>query len=102
MFISKYFNLGKVVCTATLNNAMSENKQFASEVMSALQKYCNKDWGDLCEEDKQMNDDALQYPDDLYLLTVYQTCKGKIYIITERISENAGYNVTTLCFPDER
>ena len=102
MFTSKYFNLGKVVCTATLNNAMSENKQFASEVMSALQKYCNKDWGDLCEEDKQINDDALQYPEDLYLLAAYQTCKGKIYIITERISENAGDNATTLCFPDER
>ena len=102
MFISKYFNLGKVVCTATLNNAMSENKQFASEVMSALQKYCNKDWGDLCEEDKQINDDALQYPEDLYLLAAYKTCKGKIYIITERISENAGDNATTLCFTDER
>lgn len=25
MFTSKYFNVGKVVCTATLNNAMSEN-----------------------------------------------------------------------------
>lgn len=102
MFTSKYFNLGKVVCTATLNNAMSENKQFASEVMSALQKYCNKDWGDLCEEDKQINEDALQYPDDLYLLAAYKTCKGKIYIITNRISENAGDNATTLCFPDER
>ena len=90
MFISKYFNLGKVVCTATLNNAMSENKQFANEIMSALQRYCNKDWGDLCEEDKQINDDALQYPEDLYLLAAYKTCKGKIYIITERISENAG------------
>ena len=102
MFTSNYFNLGKVVCTATLNNAMSENKQFVSEVMSALQKYCNKDWGDLCEEDKQTNEDALQYPDDLYLLAAYQTCKGKIYIITERISENVGDNATTLCFSDER
>lgn len=102
MFTSKYFNVGKVVCTTTLNNAMSENKQFANEVMSALQRYCNKDWGDLCEEDKQTNDDALQYPDDLYLLAAYKTCKGKIYIITERISENAGDNATTLCFPDER
>ena len=102
MFTSNYFNLGKVVCTATLNNAMSENKQFASEVMSALQKYCNKDWGDLCVEDKPTNEDALQYPDDLYLLADYQTCKGKIYIITERISENAGDNATTLCFSDER
>ena len=102
MFTSNYFNLGKVVCTATLNNIMSENKQFASEVMSALQRYCNKDWGDLCKEDKQTNEDALQYPDDLYLLAAYKTCKGKINIITERISENAGDNATTLCFPDER
>ena len=90
MYTSKYFNVGKVVCTATLNNIMSENKQFANEIMSALQRYCNKDWGDLCEEDKQTNEDALQYPDDLYLLATYKTCKGKIYIITERISENAG------------
>lgn len=103
MFTSKYFNLGKVVCTATLNNIMSENKRFANEVMSALQRYCNKDWGDLlCEGDKQTNEDALQYPDDLYLLAAYQTCKGKIYIVTERISENAGDNATIIYFPDER
>ena len=102
MITSKYFNLGKVICTATLNNAMSENKQFASDVMSALQKYCNKDQGDLCKEDKQINDDALQYPEDLYLLAAYKTCKGKIYIITNRISETAGDNATTICFPSER
>lgn len=102
MFTSKFFNLGKVVCTATINNTMQENKQFASEVRSALQRYVVKDWGDLCEEDKQTNEDALQYPDDLYILAVYKTCKGKIYIITNRISEEAGDNATTICFPDER
>ena len=53
-------------------------------------------------EDKQTNEDALQYPDDLYLLGAYKTCKGKIYIITNRISETAGDNATTICFPDER
>lgn len=26
MFTSKYFNLGKVVCTVTLNNTMAEKK----------------------------------------------------------------------------
>ena len=102
MFTSKYFNLGKVVCTATVNNIMTENKQFASEVISELRRYCNKDWGDLDEEDKQTNEDALQYPDDLYLLASYKTCKGTIWIITNRISENAGDNATTVCFPDER
>ena len=102
MFTSKYFNVGKVVCTATLNNAMSENKQFAREVVSAMERYCNKDWGDLDAEDKQTNEDALQYPDDLYLLGAYQTCKGKIWIITNRISEVAGDNATTVLFPAER
>ena len=102
MFKSKYFNLGQVVCTATINSVMTENKQFAREVMSAMERYCNKDWGDLCKEDKQINEDALEYPEDLYILAAYQTSKGKIYIITNRISEMAGDNATTVCFPEER
>lgn len=102
MFSSKYFNMGKVVCTATLHNAMSENSRFAKDVIMAINRYSNKDWGELTEDDQQVNEDALQYPDDLYLLGAYKTCKGKIYIITNRISEKAGINATTICFPDER
>ena len=102
MFESKYFNLGKVVCTATVNNAMMENKRFAKDILSAMERYCNKDWGDLDAEDKQINDDALNYPEDLYLLAAYKTCKGKIYIITNKISETVGDNATTICFPSER
>lgn len=102
MVKSIYFNVGKVVATIGVNNTIKENAQFAREIISALQRYVNKDWGDLDEEDKQTNEDALQYPDDLYLLGAYKTCKGKIYIITNRISETAGDNATTICFPDER
>lgn len=102
MFSSKYFNMGKVVCTATLHNAMSENSRFAKEIIMAINRYSNKDWGELTEDDQQVNEDALQYPDDLYLLGAYRTCKGKIYIITNRISEKAGINTTTICFSDER
>ena len=102
MVKSKYFNVGKVVATIGVNNTIKENEQFAREIISALQRYVNKDWGDLDEEDKQTNEDALQYPDDLYLLGAYKTCKGKIYIITNRISETAGGNATTICFPSER
>ena len=102
MFSSKYFNMGKVVFTATLHNAMSENSRFAKDVIMAINRYSNKDWGELTEDDQQVNEDALQYPDDLYLLGAYKTCKGKIYIITNRISEKAGINATTICFPDER
>lgn len=102
MLNSVYFNLGKVVVTNSINNFMVKDKQFRKEVIDALLRYCNKDWGDLDAEDKQTNEDALQYPDDLYILAAYKTCRGKIYIITNRISEIAGDNATTICFPDER
>ena len=94
--------MGKLVVTSGINQAIMENKNFAVEVNLCLQRYAVKDWGNLDDEDKQANEDALQYPDDLYLLAAYKTCKGKIWIITNRISENAGDNATTVCFPDER
>lgn len=102
MITSKYFNIGKIVVTRGIDVAMGNNSRFAAEVMLSLQRYIVKDWGGLSENDKQVNEDALQYPDDLYLLAAYNTCEGKIYIITDRISENAGENGTTVCFPNER
>ncbi len=44
----------------------------------------------------------MNYPDDLYVMGAYDTSKGKIWIITNRISEKARDNATTVCFPDER
>ena len=102
MMTSKYFNIGTVVVTHGIKEAMAESDLFKLEVFYALDGYSNKNWGILCEEDAQINEDALQYPDDLYLFGAYQTCKGKIYIITNRKSEKAGDNCTTVCFPDER
>ena len=102
MIKSKYFEMGTIVVTNRINEAMTENYQFKQEVLFALENFSNKDWGELSAEDMQVNEDALQYPEDLYLLGVYQTCRGKIYIITCRKSEKAGDNCTTVCFPDER
>lgn len=102
MTTSKFFNMGQVVVTKGINAAMEESNKFLLEVNLCLQRFAVKDWGNLGEEDKQTNEDALNYPDDLYLLGAYQTSKGKIWIITNRISEKAGDNATTVCFPDER
>lgn len=103
MYVSKYFNLGSVVVTDRINEAMKESRRFTMEIIVDLQRYCIKDWGNLLsEEDMKANDEALKDPDDLYILAAYQTCKGKVYIITNRISENPGDNATTICFPDER
>ena len=101
MFASKYFNIGQVVVTHGINNIMTENERFALEVALCLRRYCFKDWGNLSDEDVQTNEEALKYPDDLYLLGSYQTCAGKIWIITNA-TETMGMNVTTVLFPDER
>lgn len=102
MFTSKYFNIGKILVTQGINEAMEKNSRFSAEVILSLQQFAAKDWGNLDDEDKHANEDALNYPDGLYLLATYETCKGKIWIITNRISEHAGDNATTICFPYER
>lgn len=102
MITSKFFNMGQVVTTRSINNLMAAEQKFAVEVNIALQRFAVKDWRNLDDEDKKTNEEALNYPDDLYLLGAYDTSKGKIWIITNRISEKAGDNATTVCFPDER
>jgi hypothetical protein len=102
MITSKFFNMGQIVVTRSINNLMAAEQKFAVEVNIALQRFAVKDWGNLDNEDKQTNEDALNYPDDLYVMGAYETSKGKIWIITNRISEKAGDNATTVCFPDER
>ena len=102
MITSKFFNMGQVVVTRSINDLMAAEEKFAVEVTVALQRYAVKDWGNLDEEDIQTNEEALNYPDDLYVMGAYDTSKGKIWIITNRISEKAGENATTVCFPDER
>lgn len=102
MITSKFFNMGQIVVTRSINEYMSADRKFATEINLCLRRFTVKDWGELDEEDKQTNEEALQYPDDLYLLGAYQTSKGKIWIITNRISEKAGDNATTVCFPEER
>lgn len=102
MFKSEYFNMGEVIVTSTIHMYIQTNNTFALEINKALNQYSQKDWGNLCDEDKEANEMALRHPEDLYLLGAYETSEGKIYIITNRKSEKAGDNVTTICFPEER
>ncbi len=74
--------LGKLVMTRGINNCIADDGNFAKEVLKALSRYKNHDWGKLCEEDKQMNDEAIKNGNDR-VLAAYETSQGKIYIITE-------------------
>ena len=101
MYKSKYFNLGKVVVSYKVSQLLMKNKRFVREIDLNLRRFCIKDWGRISDGDKKINENALKYPDDLYLLGAYQTCKGKIWIITNA-TETVGENITTVLFPDER
>lgn len=98
---SNYFNLGQIVMTKTIANDISENKLFAEDINTAMEKFIHKDWGDLGNADKQANDESLENPDDIFVLAAYNTCKGRVWIITNRATEKVGDNVTTICYPDE-
>lgn len=77
-----YFNIGRMVMTRGINEKMSSDESFVKEVLNALSRYLKKDWGEMCEEDKQMNDEAVRSGNDR-ILAAYETSEGKIYIITE-------------------
>lgn len=99
MITSKFFNMGQIVATRSVSDYMSADRKFATEINLCLRRFAVKDFGNLDKEDKQKNKAALNYPDDLHLLGVYQTCKGRILITCNRISEKAGDNITIVLFP---
>lgn len=73
---------------------MEDDAKFMSEVMSAIIRFQNCDWGDCCEEDRQTNDFAAEHGERI--LASYETSKGKIWIITEW-----DRSATTILYPDE-
>lgn len=88
------FELGQVVTTAEIYEAMQEHRGFKLDVIEALLKYRNRDWGDTSDGDKEANDWALDNGDRL--LAAYETGQGRIWIITEW-----DRSVTTILFPHE-
>ena len=89
------YSLGKVVMTNGINSKMAENKKFSDEIMNCFKKYMVCDWGDICNEDKEMNDNALR-TGTARVLAAYNTSEGRVYIITE---QDRSY--TTILFADE-
>ena len=92
------FDRAKIYKTRAIDEASKESNIFSREVMTSLSKFLRLDYGDTSPEDIVVNDDALKYKDRV--LAVYETTKGKIWIIAE--SDNAiEYNIITVLFPND-
>jgi hypothetical protein len=83
---------GQVVMTPGAIDALQEAQQSPLEF---LHRHLSGDWGELCDEDRQANEEVLEA--DLRVLSAYRTAHAtKLWIITE-----ADRSVTTLLLPEE-
>ena len=73
------FTLGRIVATPGALEALEKNNQSPAEF---LQRHVRCDWGDVCEEDAELNNQALI--DGSRLLSSYCLRDGtKLWVITE-------------------
>ena len=98
MTSTRKFSLGSVVATPGALQALQEAGQAPLDL---IYRHGHGDWGDeLCEEDRQLNDEALV--DGSRLLSAYKLKTDvKIWVITEAADENGNRAATTILLPDE-
>ena len=85
------FALGQVVSTPhALRFAVAES----IDLLVLLVRHQSGDWGDVSEEDRESNEEALLMP--LRIMSSYKFSNDKIWIITE-----ADRSVTTILLPSD-
>jgi hypothetical protein len=86
------FSLGRTVATPGALEALAEAGQTPQDFLS---RHVQGDWGEVCAEDKRLNDQALV--DGSRLLSAYRTLRNvRIWIITE-----ADRSSSCLLLPEE-
>ena len=90
--VTPQFSLGQILSTPGALELFEETGKNAS---TYLQRHQQGDWGELCDEDKESNNQALI--DGSRILSSYQICNDeKIWIITE-----SDRSATTILLPSE-
>ena len=88
---------GQIVATPGAIEAMRASGQNAHDFLG---RHLRGDWGDLDDEDRRMNDEALI--DGSRLLSAYTTTKGvKLWIITEAVGDDGRRTSTCVLLPEE-
>lgn len=70
---TKSFPLGQIVATPAALKALQQAGQLPTEF---LQRHSKGDWGDVCNEDWQLNDRALE--DGTRILSAYNLTSGVV------------------------
>lgn len=92
--------LGQLVATASISSYMSADLSFHTFVFTSVLRHQEGDWGEVCEEDRYVND--LAVTSDSRIVSVYHCSTehsyegDRIFIITEVYR-----SVTTILWPSE-
>ena len=87
------FSPGQVVMTAGVDELVRQGRLNPTPY---LRRHLHGDWGDLCDDDWQLNDAALKSSEDRLFSSYQVTPNLKLWIITEW-----DRSVTTLLLPSE-
>ena len=84
------FDLGRIVITSNAERTLDRH-----DVMMAMKRHATRDWGDICDEDRRINESALK--DGERILSAYSDSRNvRFWIITE-----ADRSVTTVLLPED-
>ena len=94
----KAFDLGPIMSTPGALEALQRNDASGLELLA---RHASGDWGDLCEDDRQTNEDALQ--NGSRIMSVYHLTDGTaVWLITDaEIDDLHHRQATTFLLPDE-
>jgi hypothetical protein len=97
MRLTAKFPLGRLAATPGALEAMEASGQTAEFFLA---RHASGDYGEVNDEDRQLNDEALIHGDRI--LSAYRTLKGvKLWIITEAADDNGHRAATTILLPSE-
>lgn len=92
------FRDAKLLQTKLISRRADESEKFKAEVIISIGRFFNNDWGDVCDEDKNSNAEAVKYLE--MVVAAYETSGGEIWITAES-EEGKFYDKLVVCFADE-
>ena len=92
------FPIGKLLATPAAMEALNEANV---DIIDLVERHIRKDWGDVSDDDKRLNDMALH--DGSRILSVYilPTTEVKIWINTDAVNDDGERESTTAMLPEE-
>ena len=91
------FQLGQIVATPGALEALQRNNV---EALDYLRRHVSGDWGIVCKEDQQTNEESLK--NGARLMSAYfLPDETTLWIITDAANDAGAREATTLLLPDE-